>query len=113
MSFETQEKDDVLIVSLTGKLMGEPECSALKNTVERSIERGFKKVVMDFANLKWANSSGIGAIISCYLTLKRQDGDLKFAQPTERVNFYLEISKLDTLFEIYDSLEDAIESFNH
>lgn len=108
---KTEIPKKIAILAPEGKLMGGPECDELKSAIEKILESGQKKVVLDFAKVEWANSSGIGCVISCYLTLKRMGGDLKLARPTDRVKYYLHISKLDTIFAIYESVDEAVASF--
>ena len=104
-------KEDVLVFKLKAKFMGGPECDDAKQTLLDFMNRGYKRVVMDFSELDWTNSAGIGAIISCYHTLRRNEGELKFASPTPKVEFYLNITKLNQVFEVYSSVDEAVESF--
>lgn len=104
-------RKNVAVIALKGKLMGGPECDELKSAIEKSLEMGQKNVVLDFGKIEWANSSGIGCVIACYLTLRRVDGDLRLARPNDRVQYYLHISKLDTIFAIHETVSDAVASF--
>ncbi len=113
MAIQIQEKNDVVVFSIEGKLMGGSESIELKNALQDCIDKGFQKVVIDFAKLKWANSAGIGIIISCYLTMRRLNGDLRTARVTDRVDYYFRISKLNTIIKIYDTVEEAVESFQN
>ncbi len=104
-------KEDVLVFKLKDKLMGGSECEDAKQTLLDFMNQGYKNVVMDFSELEWANSAGMGAIISCYHTLRRNDGELKFASPTPKVEYYLNITKLNQVFEVYSSVDEAVASF--
>ena len=104
-------KQDVVIFKPMDKLMGGPECDDAKQTLERLISEGYKHLVMDFSELEWTNSAGIGSLISCYHTLRRHEGELKFASPTPKVKYYLSITKLDQVFHVYSSVDEAVESF--
>ena len=95
MTFESEEKGDVVVFALEGKFMGGSEGVELRNALQTYIDKEFKKVVIDFANLTWANSSGIGVIVSMFLTMKRIEGDLRTVRLTEKVDFYFRISKLN------------------
>jgi len=91
--------------------MSAAESVELRSTLQSLIDKGFRKVVIDFGKLKWANSSGIGTIVSCYLSLRMLDGDLRFARPNEKMDFYLRITKLDSVFTIFGTVEEAVASF--
>jgi len=111
MSVAWHEVNGVIILKLEDKLMGGKECVEAKKTLQDLMDKGYKNVVLDFSNLEWSNSAGMGAIISCYHSLKKRDGAMKFACPTPKVSYYLNISKLDTVFDIYDKVEDAVAGF--
>lgn len=104
-------KRDVVVVKPKDKLMGGPECDDAKQTLETFIKDGYKQLVMDFSELEWTNSAGIGSLISCYHMLRRHEGELKFANPTPKVKYYLSITKLDQVFQVFDSVDEAVESF--
>lgn len=110
MAIHITESNDVVIIAPEDKLMG-AESVELRENLQGLIDKGFRKVVIDCGRLKWANSSGIGTIISCYLSLRRLDGDLRLARPAGRVSFYLHIAKLDSIFAIYETIEEAVASF--
>ena len=112
MSFAFDEVDGVIILHLKDKLMGGLECNEVKEEVQDLIDQGYHNLVIDFSKLYWSNSAGIGALISCYHNFHKQGGCLKFARPTPKVQYYLHISKLDTVFEIYETVEDAVKSYN-
>jgi len=112
MAIKVEEKRDVVVFAIDGKFMGGGESLELTKTLNKWVEKGFLKVVIDFSNLKWANSAGIGVIVSCYLTMKRLNGDLRITNLTDRVHYYFHISKLDTVFKIFDTVGEAVSSFS-
>jgi len=104
-------RGDVAVISLSGKLMGGPETSEFHDHIKGLIADGMKKVVVDLGKVKWLNSSGLGALMGAYTSLKNAGGDLKLAQVTERVQSILMITKLITIFDTYESAERAVASF--
>ena len=72
-----------------------------------------KNVVIDLANVKFMNSSGLGMLISGFTTMKNGGGMLKLANATEKINSLLVITKLITIFEHFDSVDKAVESFGN
>lgn len=111
MRISYEDNNGVVVLHLRDKLMGGVECAEIKDTVQELLSRGYRYMVIDFSKLLWSNSTGIGALISCYHNFQQQGGRLKFARPSPKIQFYLHISKLDTIFEIYDTVEAAVASF--
>ncbi len=102
---------DIVIVRPQGKIMGGDETSQLCDTLRQLMSDGVMKVIMDFGKVTWINSAGIGVIMGCFTTLRRMGGNMKFSSPTDKVGYYLQITKLNTVFEIFDTPEQAIASF--
>ena len=111
MKIREEIKGDVAVVSLSGKLMGGPETAEFHDHIKSLIADGMRKVVVDLGKVKWLNSSGLGALMGAYTSLKNAGGDLKLAQVTERVQSILMITKLITIFNTYESVERAVASF--
>ena len=68
-------------------------------------------VVVDLAQVDWMNSTGLGILISGYTTLRNNDGLLKLANVTDKIQSLLTITKLVSVFEAFDSVDDAVKSF--
>lgn len=107
---ERVEKE-IVVVRPEGKIMGGDETSTLCDTLRRLMNEGIMKIVMDFGEVTWINSAGIGVIMGCFTTLRRMGGNMKFASPSDKVKYYLQITKLNTVFEIFDTSERAVDSF--
>ena len=107
---ERVEKD-IVVIRPEGKIMGGDETSVLCDALSRLMNEGIMKIVMDFRKVTWINSAGIGVIMGCFTTLRRLGGNMKFASPTDKVKYYLQITKLNTVFEIFDTPEKAVDSF--
>ena len=108
---ERVEKD-IVVVHPEGKIMGGDETSTLCDTLRQLMNEGTMKIVMDFGEVTWINSAGIGVIMGCFTTLRRMGGNMKFASPSDKVKYYLQITKLNTVFEIFDTPEGAVDSFH-
>lgn len=111
MQINEKRQDDVAILSLKGKLMGGPETKALHDKVKELAENDVKKVVIDLGNVKWMNSSGLGTLMGSLTTLKNAGGELKLANVTEKVQSLFMITKLITIFDTKDSVDEAVASF--
>ncbi|MCB2231463.1 STAS domain-containing protein [bacterium] len=112
MKLSDRIQDDVVILEPTGKIMGGPDASLLHDKLYEYIEKNMKRVVIDLAQVDWMNSTGLGILISGYTTLRNSNGELKLANVTDKIQSLLTITKLVTVFETHDSVEDAIKSFD-
>ncbi len=112
MKIKTNEKYNAVVVELKGNVMGGPEAQEFNEMLHKYVENGKNNVVVDLASVKFMNSSGLGMLISGYTTMKNNGGQMKLANATEKINSLLVITKLITIFENYDSVEKAVESFD-
>lgn len=111
MRLSDREQNGVVILEPTGKIMGGPDASLLHDKLYEYIEKDKKKVVIDLSQVDWMNSTGLGILISGYTTLRNTNGELKLANVTDKIQSLLTITKLVTVFEAYDSVDEAINSF--
>jgi len=103
--------DDVLVLEPKGKIMGGPDATILHDKLHDYIDQNKKKVVIDLSKVEWMNSTGLGILISGLTTMRNNGGELKLAGITEKIESLLTITKLITVFENFDSVEQAVESF--
>ncbi len=111
MSISTHEKDGVVVLEPEGKIMGGPEATELRNQLYELIAKNQKKVVIDLENVEWMNSTGLGILISGMTSLRNNKGELKLAAVSEKVANLFEITKLNNVFESFNSTDDAVKSF--
>jgi anti-anti-sigma factor len=102
---------DVTILKLEGRLVLEESEIPLRDHVNQLVADGRVKIVVDMRNVTRLDSAGIGMLVSKYLTACRKGGNLKLVQPTVHSRYLLEITKLSTVFEIFESEDEAIRSF--
>ncbi|UCC45110.1 MAG: STAS domain-containing protein [Candidatus Zixiibacteriota bacterium] len=112
MRLTDREQNGVVILEPKGKIMGGPDASLLHDKLYEFIEQDKKKVVIDLAKVDWMNSTGLGILISGYTTLRNTEGELKLANVTDKIQSLLTITKLVTVFESYDSVDEAVKSFS-
>jgi len=111
MKLTSREQDSVVILEPKGKIMGGPDATALREVVHEVINEGKKQVVVDLAQVDWMNSTGLGILISCLTTMKNGGGQLRLANVTDKIKSLLTITKLVTVFDSYDSTDEAVSSF--
>lgn len=91
--------------------MGGPDASLLNDKLHELIEANKVNIVADLAKVDWMNSSGLGILIGGLTTMRNNNGDLKLARITDRIQSLLMITKLMSVFDTHDDLESAIASF--
>jgi anti-sigma B factor antagonist len=80
--------------------------------VNSLLNQGQKKIILNLAEVPYIDSAGLGEIVRTYTTVSRQGGSLKLLSLTKRITDLLAITKLLTVFETYESENDAVQSFS-
>ena len=103
---------DVMVLDLKGKItLGEGD-ELLKDKVNSLVNQGHKKIVLNLADVPYIDSAGLGEVVRTYTTVSRQGGSLKLLNLTKRITDLLSITKLLTVFETFDSENEAVRSFS-
>jgi anti-sigma B factor antagonist len=111
MKLTHREIDGVIVLEPKGKIMGGPDATMLHDMLHDLIDQNKKKVIIDLSKVEWMNSTGLGILISGLTTLRNNGGELKLACVTEKIESLLTITKLISVFENYDKIEEAVASF--
>lgn len=111
MKVNTYTKDDVTIVEPRGKLMGGPDVGELDEKLYSLLGKQEKRVIIDLGKTDWVSSSGIAILIHHHNKFKEMGGNLKLANLTKKIQEIIAITKLTLVFDVYDNLESALESF--
>ena len=111
MSFSVKkDKSGVVVVGVDGQLIvGNRQ--ELKQKVLDALEGGGRKFVVDFAKTGYIDSSGLGVLVSLSKKIREQGGELRLANLNDDLKTLFELTKLDTLFQIADTRERALQSF--
>ncbi len=112
MKLSDREQDGIVILQPKGKIMGGPDATLLHDKLHQCIESDQKKVIIDLGQVEWMNSTGLGILISSYTSLRNSGGELKLAQVTDKIQSLLTITKLVSVFDSFDSVEEAIKAFD-
>jgi len=112
MQIAERKNGDVVVLDLKGKItLGEGD-ELLKDKVNSLVNQGHRKIVLNLADVPYIDSAGLGEIVRTYTTVSRQGGRLKLLGLTKRITDLLSITKLLTVFETFDSEDDAVRSFS-
>lgn len=113
MKIKTSERYGAVVIELKGNVMGGEDTKDFTGLLHKLIAEGKKNIVIDLSDVKFMNSSGLGMLISGLTTMKKADGNLKLARVTEKIESLLIITKLITIFESFESVEEAVKSFSN
>src|SRR6266849_1699125 len=112
MQIEERAVGDVVVLDLKGRVTLGDGDELLKDKVNSLVNRGFKKIVLNLAEVPYVDSAGLGEIVRTYTTVSRQGGSLKLLNLTKRISDLLSITTLLTVFETCDSENEAVRSFS-
>ncbi|MCL6544062.1 MAG: STAS domain-containing protein [Bryobacteraceae bacterium] len=102
---------DVTVVDVAGRITLGEGASALRENIRDLVAKGNKKILLNLSDVSYIDSSGIGELVSAYTTVTNQGGTLKLLGLTKRVKDLLQITKLYTVFEVFESEPIAVRSF--
>ena len=103
---------DILILDLAGGIRIGAGSVDLHETIRRCIANGEKKVILNLEGVTGIDSNGLGELVGAYASMKKNGGDMKILNLTDRVTELMMITKLLTLFDVFDDETDAMRSFN-
>jgi len=110
MKIKTTEKYGAVIIELKGNVMGGDDTKEFNDLLHKLIDEKKIRAIIDLSAVKFMNSSGLGMLIGGLTTMKKADGFYKLANVSDKIESLLIITKLITIFEHYDSVDQAIES---
>lgn len=111
MKLKERERDGVKILEASGKIMGGDDSELFSSTLKTFIHEGNTRVVVDLRNVSHINSTGLGILISGYTTLKRNDGELKLLNVSDKIQSIFMITRLYSVFESFEDEDEAVQSF--
>jgi anti-sigma B factor antagonist len=103
--------DGVTVVDVSGRITLGEGCTQLRELIRDQLGKGNKNILLNLADVTYIDSSGIGELVSGFTGVARQGGALKLLNLTKKVHDLLQITKLYTVFDIYDDEAKAISSF--
>ncbi len=111
MNLKEKEIDGVVLLELSGKLMGGPDATLLSEKLHDLVDQKKTKVIADLAKVSWMNSTGLGILIGGLTTMRNSGGDLKLVNVAGKIESLLIITKLFKVFETFNQVEEAVASF--
>jgi anti-sigma B factor antagonist len=113
MKLSTREVSHITIVDITGRITLGDETGQLRQTVANLISQKKMKILLNLAGVDYIDSTGVGELVSSFITVRNAGGDLKLLNLTPKVNDILNVTKLYTVLDIRDDEFTAIKSFDY
>jgi len=110
LKLNTRTVDGVLVVDCSGRIIFGEESASLRDTLRDLIPQ-HKKIVLNLGGVTYIDSGGLGTLVALYTSARNAGSSIKLANLTQRVGDLLQVTKLLTVFDVYDSEERALESF--
>jgi anti-sigma B factor antagonist len=111
LSIASREVDGVTVLDLSGRItLGEGSVQ-LRDAIRDLIGKGQKSILLNLSEVNYIDSSGLGELVSAYTTARNQGAALKLLGLSKKVNDLLQLTKLYTVFDIYDDEASAIASY--
>jgi anti-sigma B factor antagonist len=111
LDISRRELEGVVILDLQGRLVAGPETSALRDAVRELADAGHANAVLNLQEVGFIDSTGLGALVICFTTLRKAGGALKLLNLSRKNIELLVLTKLTTVFELFNDEQDAVNSF--
>ena len=112
MKLDVKEQGQATIVDVKGNLMGGPETFSVHAKIKELLAQKKNKIIINLSDVSWINSSGLGMLMGCLTSIKNAEGSMKLTGITEKVKNLFIITKLITLFDTYDTIQEAVQAFD-
>ncbi len=111
MNMDTKRREDGVVVLSLEKRLDAPASPELKKAVRKLVDKGELNIVLDMERIAFVDSSGLGALVSSLKTVTAAGGDLRMAALIPEVRALIELTRLDKVFDIHETVDGAIAGF--
>lgn len=105
------EVDGVSVVTLDGRIVLGEESNSLREKLKSMLVEGKKKIVLNMVNIKYIDSSGLGTLVAAHVSAKTQGASVRLCNLGKTFHEVMQITKLLTIFDVYDTEAAAVSSF--
>ena len=110
LKLATRTKDGILVVDCSGRIVFGEESSLLRDTVKKAVTEN-NRIVLNLGDVNYIDSGGLGTLVEVRTTAQNAGGTIKLMSLTKRVGDLLQVTKLLTVFDVYNTEAEAVESF--
>ena len=110
LKLSNRTEDGILILDCVGRIVFGDESSYLRDTVKQLLLE-YKRIILNLGEVNYIDSGGLGTLVALYTSANNAGASIKLASLTKRVGDLLQVTKLLTVFEVYDSEDQALQAF--
>lgn len=111
MDITQREKEGIIILDLGGRLIVGDPVTDLRERISGIAGEGRTNIILNMADVDYVDSTGLGGMVICFTNLKKKGGALKLLKLNKRNADLLVLTKLNTVFQVFDDEQDAVNSF--
>ena len=111
LDIQLREAGGVTVLDLKGQVVLGPESAALREAIRKLLDEGKKKLLLDFGDVGFIDSAGVGTLVAAFTTARTVGAELKLSRLTPRFRKTLQVTRLLSVFEIYDDEAEALRHF--
>jgi anti-sigma B factor antagonist len=111
MTASTRQVGGVTVVDISGRIELGEESAAVRDLVSKLLSNGHKQILLNLGDVNYIDSSGLGALVSSFTSARKQGGELKLLNLTDRVTDLMQMTKLYTIFDVREDEAVAVKSF--
>jgi anti-sigma B factor antagonist len=111
LNIKEREAGDVTILDMDGKVTIGEGSVALRSAIRDLLAKGRKKILLNLAGVGYIDSSGIGELVASFTAINKEGGQLKLLNLTQKLQDLLAITKLLTVFDVYEAEADALDTY--
>ena len=112
MTLTTRQAGSVTIVDISGRIVLGEESAALRELVCNLLDKGHRQILLNLGDVHYIDSSGLGSLVSAFTSVRKQNGELKLLNLTNKVHDVMQITKLYTVFDIMNDETEGVKSFS-
>ena len=111
LEIQQRDKENITILDLKGRLVAGEGAAALRETMRNVSAAGIKNLILNLKDVEYIDSTGLGTMVICFTSTKKDGGMVKLLNLNRRNVELLVLTKLTTVFELFNDEQDAINSF--
>lgn len=111
LKLNTREVNGIILIDLTGQITIGEASAAIRDEIRDQLGQKFNRIILNLANVTYIDSAGLGELTAAYTSVKNRGGVLKLLSLTNRVRDLMQITKLYTVFDVFDNEKAALASF--
>jgi anti-sigma B factor antagonist len=108
MKIKSKEVDGVSILEISGEMYGGPENMKLVEDLEALLTAGKKSAILDMSKVKWIASTGLGILVRCHAKFAQSGGNLRLCGVNERFLTLLQVTRMNSIFEVHANQDAAV-----